>query len=75
MTWRGLGRRLQRSVVGVRFDPDLVPVILPEPLRGEVIRHVRDQDEVAAIRLVRQRTGLDLLSATRAVRAAGDDSG
>ena len=62
-------------VVGVRFDPDLVPVLLPEPIRGEVVRHLHDHDEVAAIRLVRRRTGLDLLSATRAVRAVGDDTG
>lgn len=63
-----------RSIVaGVRFDDDLVPVILPEPLRTEVLTLVREHDEVAAVRRVRQRTGLDLRSAVLAVRALGDD--
>lgn len=54
---------------GVVVDADPVAVLLPEPLRAEVFA-VRGHDgEVAAVRLVRQRTGLDLLSAVRAVRA------
>jgi hypothetical protein len=66
-------RQITSSLVGVKADRDPVPVILPEPVRGQVVQHLRDGDEVTAVRLVRRRTGLDLLSAVRAVRAVEDD--
>lgn len=65
MDWAGF----KSLIVGVRFDRDLVPVILPEPLRAQVLAHLRSNDELSAVRWVRQRTGLDLRSAVRAVRA------
>jgi hypothetical protein len=48
--------------------PDLVPVLLPEPLASEVDDLLRQDEEVKAIRLVRQRTGLGLLPAHNAVK-------
>ena len=60
-------RQITSSLVGVRTDRDPVPVILPEPLRGQVVQYLRDGDEVTAVRLVRRRTGLDLPSAVPCV--------
>lgn len=50
-------------------------VLLPEPLRAEVLGVVSRDGEVAAVRLVRQRTGLNLLPAVLAVRGALADAG
>lgn len=49
-------------------EPELV-VILPEPLAQQVRDLLAEDREVEAVRLTRRRTGLDLLSAVRAVRA------
>lgn len=64
-----------RSYLGLRVDPDPVPVQLPEPLRTEVRAVFASTGLVEAVRLVRQRTGLDLASAVRAVKALVDDAG
>jgi hypothetical protein len=56
-----------------RFDDVPVPVILPEPLAGEVRALVADGKHVEAVRLVRQRTHLNLVPAVRAVDAIGGD--
>jgi hypothetical protein len=62
--------------VGLRIDPDPVPVLFPEPVRSELLRTHAQDGFVSAVRLARQRTGLDLLSAVRAVTAlTGDDRG
>ena len=50
-----------------RGQPPLVPVLLPEPLGSEVDALVGRDQEVAAVRLVRERTGLGLLVAVKAV--------
>ncbi len=60
-------RRLRGT--GVVVDEAPVAVLLPEPLRAEVSALLGRSGEVAAVRLVRQCTGLNLLSAVRAVRA------
>lgn len=52
--------------------PDPVPVLLPEPLGTEVDTLLDEENFVPAVKLVRERTGLDLLSATRAVRHRRD---
>jgi hypothetical protein len=49
-----------------------VPVILPEPLAGEVRTLLADGSRVEAVRLVRQRTHLNLLPAVLAVDALAD---
>ncbi|MCU1692180.1 MAG: hypothetical protein JWM64_1271 [Frankiales bacterium] len=54
----------------VRPESELVPVLLPEPLRTEAVGLHAGGDEVAAVRVVREQTGLDLSTALRAVRAA-----
>ena len=64
---RGWIRRIRES--GVTVDADPVAVLLPEPLRAEVSAARGRDGEVAAVRLLRRRTGLDLLSAVRAVRS------
>ncbi len=47
-----------------------VAMLLPQPLRSQVV-HLRDGGgEVAAVRLVREQTGLGLLPAFTAVQAA-----
>lgn len=66
--------RLQRlrsrwSAVRVPADPP-VTVLLPEPLRSAVVRLRDDGRSVDAVRLVRERTGLGLLPAHKAVQAA-----
>jgi hypothetical protein len=55
-------RRLRSS------EPDLA-VILPEPLAGQVRALLSEGRTVEAVRLTRRRTGLDLLTAVRAVDA------
>lgn len=49
---------------------DLTAVLLPEPLLAEMLGLAAQDGEVAAVRLVRQRTGLGILPAVLAVRAA-----
>ncbi len=59
---------------GVRIDPDPVAVLLPEPVRSQVLQAHARAGTVEAVRVTRQRTGLDLRSAVRAVQAlVGDD--
>ena len=48
-------------------EPDMVAVLLPEPLDSEVDELLSQDEEVKAIRLVRERTGLGLLPARNAV--------
>jgi hypothetical protein len=48
-----------------------VAVILPEPLAGEVRALLREDKRVEAVRLVRERTHLNLLPAVLAVDLAG----
>ena len=48
----------------------LTAVLLPPGLREQVVGAARQDGEVAAVRLVRERTGLGLLPAVLAVRAA-----
>lgn len=60
---RGWWRRLTRV-----SGPE-VAVVLPEPLAGDVRRLVADDRRVEAVRLTRQRTGLGLVLAVRAVDA------
>lgn len=48
--------------------PKPVPVLLPEPLGSEVDALVADDRFVPAVKLVRERTELGLVVATRAVR-------
>jgi ribosomal protein L7/L12 len=48
--------------------PDMVAVLLPEPLASEVDELLRKDEEIKAIRLVRERTGLGLLPAHNAVK-------
>jgi len=60
----------------VRFDDVPVPVLLPEPLAGEVRALLIDGKRVEAVALVRRRTHLTLLPAVMAVDAiAGGQPG
>jgi hypothetical protein len=60
----------------VRFDDVPVPVLLPEPLAGEVRALLTDGKRVEAVALVRRRTHLNLLPAVMAVDAiAGGQPG
>ena len=59
--------RIPSWIPGLRFDPDPVPVLLPEPLAGKVRALLAEGKRVDAVRLVRQRTHLNLLPAVRAV--------
>lgn len=68
MNWR----RLRQALGRYRTDRDVVAVLLPEPLRTETLQVYANDGLVDSVRLVRQRTGLDLLSATRAVRALAE---
>ncbi len=54
----------------VRRDPrpEPVPVLLPEPLGSQVDALLNEDQFVKAVKLVRERTELGLLVATRAVR-------
>ncbi|GAA1430420.1 hypothetical protein GCM10009616_14980 [Microlunatus lacustris] len=49
-------------------EPDLA-VILPDPLAGQVRDLLTADQRVEAVRLTRRRTGVDLLTAVRAVNA------
>ena len=49
-------------------EQEPVPVLLPEPLAGEVDSLLGEDRFVEAVRLVRERTELGLIVATRAVR-------
>ena len=64
-------RHLMQGLRGVRV-PAVPPVavLLPQPLRSEVVRLRDAGTEVDAVRLVREQTGLGLVPAVRAVRAA-----
>ena len=57
------------SAVQVPEDPPLA-VLLPQPLRSEVVRLRDGGKQVAAVRLVREQTGIGLLPAHKAVQAA-----
>ena len=59
-------RKILRGVV---FDEVPVPVILPEPLAGEVRALLAQGDRADAVALVRQRTHLNLRPAGLAVDA------
>ena len=48
----------------------VLTVLLPQPLRSEVVRLRDEGEEVEAVRLVRRRTDLGLLPAYKAVMAA-----
>lgn len=52
--------------------PDPVPVLLPEQLGTEVDALLADDHFVPAVKLVRERTELGLVVATRAVRHRSD---
>lgn len=65
-------RRIRRLFPrAVTTDPhdDQLPVLLPEPLAGHVRDLVAQGKRIEAVRLTRQRTGLTLLTAVRAVDA------
>ena len=53
----------------VQIDDVPVPVLLPEPLAGQVRALLADGKRVEAVALVRQRTHLNLLPAVMAVDA------
>jgi hypothetical protein len=54
--------------------PDVPPVtiLLPQPLRAEVVRLRDDGQRADAVRLVREQTGLGLMPAFTAVQAAAE---
>jgi len=54
------------------FDDEPIPVLLPEPLAGEVRALLAADDYYEAVRRVRQRTHLNLLPAVLAVNALRD---
>lgn len=56
----------------VRTVENPVAVLLPEPLAGEVRALLVRDEYVAAVRLVREQTGLTLLPAVRAVNRIRD---
>ncbi len=64
-------RGLLQVLRGVKIPAEPpVTVLLPQPLRSQVV-HLRDGGgKVAAVRLVREQTGLGLLPAVLAVQAA-----
>jgi len=64
MTW------WRRSASKTVTDP--VAVLLPEPLAGEVRVMLSDDEYVAAVKLVRDRTALNLLPAVLAVNLIRD---
>ena len=70
MSVTGIGRlwELLRGVRTPAAPP--VAVLLPEPLRSQVVALRDGGDEVAAVRRVREQTGIGLLPAVLAVRAA-----
>jgi hypothetical protein len=48
--------------------PDVVPMLLPEPLASEVDELLRQDEEIKANRQFRERTGLGLIPARNAVK-------
>jgi hypothetical protein len=59
----------------LRFDRDPVAVVLPEPLATDVRGLLVRDRYVDAVRLVRQRTHLNLMPAVLAVNAVRDCAG
>jgi hypothetical protein len=55
------------------WDEAPIAVILPEPLASEVRALLDEGQRVQAVRLVRERTHLNLLPAVLAVDAVGPD--
>lgn len=60
---------LRAKLVELKNRPEPEPVLLAEPLASEVDALLAQGKDVRAIKLVRERTGLDLQSAHRAVMA------
>jgi hypothetical protein len=58
-----------------QFDEKPVAVLLPEPLATDVRGLLAEDEYVEAVRLVRQRTHLNLLPAALAVNAIRDAAG
>lgn len=54
-------------------EPDLI-VLLPEPLVSQVRGLIADGKRVQAVKLTRQRTGINMLPAVKAVDALGKSS-
>ncbi len=71
---RSAWQRVARLWSNPLVVPDLPPVtvLLPQPLRSEVVRLREIGDEVEAVRLVREQTALGLVPALFAVRSARD---
>jgi hypothetical protein len=67
-----MARWWRRSDESTVQDP--VAVILPEPLAGEVRVMLADDRYVPAVKLVRDRTALNLLPAVLAVNRIRDDN-
>ncbi|TYP88471.1 hypothetical protein BD833_104175 [Blastococcus xanthinilyticus] len=65
--------RIPQWVRGLQFDEAPIPVLLPEPLASEVRALLARGERVEAVRLVRQRTHLNLLPAVLAVDAMGPE--
>lgn len=63
-------RQFLPRAVKMDSHQDQLPVLLPEPLVGQIRDLVAEGKRVEAVRLTRQRTGLTLLTAVRAVDAA-----
>ncbi len=59
----------------LRFDSNPVAVVLPEPLATDVRGLLGSDRYVDAVRLVRQRTHLNLMPAVLAVNAVQDGAG
>lgn len=51
-----------------RRTPEILPVLLPEPLAAQVDALLNEDRFVKAVKTVRQHTELGLVVATRAVR-------
>ncbi len=70
---RSAWQRLARLWSGPQV-PSVPPVtvLLPQPLRSQAVRLRELGEEVEAVRLVREQTGLGLLPAFFAVRSARD---
>ena len=63
-------RQFLPRAVTIDSHQDQLAVLLPDPLAGQVRALVAQGKQVEAVRLTRQRTGLTLLTAVRAVDAA-----
>ena len=60
---------LRAKLVELKNKPEPEPVLLAEPLAAEVDALLAQDEDVRGIKLVRERTGLDLQTAHRAVMA------